>query len=43
MERLRQVAADAPFALDALCDRVLSACTESLRRDDDICLLAVRP
>ncbi len=42
MERLRQVAADAPFALDALCDRVLSACTESLRRDDDICLLAVR-
>jgi hypothetical protein len=43
MERLRQVAADAPFALDALCDRVLSACTEGLVRDDDICLLAVRP
>ena len=43
MERLRQVAGEAPFALDALCDRVLSACTESLRRDDDICLLAVRP
>jgi hypothetical protein len=43
MERLRQVAADAPFALDALCDRVISACTEELRRDDDICLLAVRP
>jgi hypothetical protein len=43
MERLRQVAADAPFALDAFCDRVLSACTDGLRRDDDICLLAVRP
>ncbi|HET7718551.1 MAG TPA: SpoIIE family protein phosphatase [Acidimicrobiales bacterium] len=43
MERLRQVAGEAPFALDALCDRVLSACTEDLRRDDDICLLAVRP
>jgi serine phosphatase RsbU (regulator of sigma subunit) len=43
MERLRQVATDAPFALDALCDRVLSACTDGLRRDDDICLLAVRP
>ena len=43
MERLRQVADDAPFALDALCDRVLSACTDGLRRDDDICLLAVRP
>jgi hypothetical protein len=43
MERLRQVADEAPFALDALCDRVLSACTDGLRRDDDICLLAVRP
>ena len=43
MERLRQVAGEAPFALDALCDRVLSACTDGLRRDDDICLLAVRP
>lgn len=43
MERLRQVAADAPFALDTLCDRVLTACTDGLRRDDDICLLAVRP
>lgn len=43
MERLRQVADDAPFALDALCDRVLSGCTDGLRRDDDICLLAVRP
>ncbi|HUR23967.1 MAG TPA: SpoIIE family protein phosphatase, partial [Acidimicrobiales bacterium] len=32
MERLRQVAGEAPFALDALCDRVLSACTEDLRR-----------
>ena len=42
MERLRQVAGEAPFALDALCDRVLSACTDGLRRDDDICLLAVR-
>jgi hydrogenase maturation protease len=42
MERLRQVAGEAPFALDAFCDRVLSACTEGLRRDDDICLLAVR-
>jgi Ni,Fe-hydrogenase maturation factor len=43
MERLRQVAADAPFALDTLCDRVLTACTDGLRRDDDICVLAVRP
>lgn len=43
MERLRQVAAEAPFALDTLCDRVLTACTDALRRDDDICLLAVRP
>ncbi|HVL05267.1 MAG TPA: SpoIIE family protein phosphatase [Acidimicrobiales bacterium] len=43
MERLRQVAGEAPFALDALCDRVLSACTDGMRRDDDICLLAVRP
>jgi serine phosphatase RsbU (regulator of sigma subunit) len=43
MERLRQVAGEAPFALDSLCDRVLSACTDGLRRDDDICLLAVRP
>jgi hypothetical protein len=43
MERLRQVADEAPFALDALCDRVLAACTEDLRRDDDICVLAVRP
>lgn len=42
MERLRQVAGEAPFALDAFCDRVLSACTDDLRRDDDICLLAVR-
>ncbi|MGI8984210.1 MAG: PP2C family protein-serine/threonine phosphatase [Acidimicrobiales bacterium] len=43
MERLRQVAGAAPFALDALCDLVLAACTDELRRDDDICLLAVRP
>ena len=43
MERLRQVAGEAPFALDALCDRVLAACTDGLRRDDDICVLAVRP
>jgi hypothetical protein len=42
MERLRQVAGEAPFALDALCDRVLSACTDGVRRDDDICLLALR-
>ena len=43
MERLRQVADEAPFALEALCDRVLAACTDGLRRDDDICVLAVRP
>ena len=43
MERLRQVAGEAPFALDTLCDRVLAACTDGLRRDDDICLVAVRP
>lgn len=42
MERLRQVAGEAPFALDALCDRVLSVCTDGLQRDDDICLLAMR-
>ena len=43
MERLRQVAGEAPFALDTLCDRVLAACTDGLRRDDDICLVAMRP
>ena len=28
--------------LDDLCDRVLTACTADGRRDDDICLLALR-
>lgn len=43
MEQLRRAAADGPFDLEALCDRILQACTDDLRRDDDICLLAVRP
>lgn len=43
MERLRRAATDGPFALGDPCDRVLDSCTADLRRDDDICLLAVRP
>jgi hydrogenase maturation protease len=43
MERLRRMAAVAgPLGLEDLCDDVLSACTGSLRRDDDICLLGLR-
>ena len=42
MERLRLAAAEGPPELDDLCEHVLSACADGLRRDDDICLLGVR-
>ncbi|HEX2048107.1 MAG TPA: SpoIIE family protein phosphatase [Acidimicrobiales bacterium] len=42
LERLRRAAARPPKSLDELCDRVLTACTADGRRDDDICLLALR-
>ena len=42
MERMLLAAADGPDSLDDLCEHVLTACTERLRRDDDICLLGVR-
>jgi hydrogenase maturation protease len=42
LERLRLAATDAPRELDELCEHVLGACTGHLRRDDDICLVAVR-
>ena len=42
LERLRRAASEASRRPEALCDYVLHACTEGLRRDDDICVLAVR-
>jgi serine phosphatase RsbU (regulator of sigma subunit) len=42
LERLRRAAARPAADLDELCDRVLTACTADGRRDDDICLLALR-
>ena len=42
MERLLLAAADGPRSLDDLCEHVLTACADRLRRDDDICLLGVR-
>ena len=43
LERLRLAAATGPPELDDLCEHVLAACLGGLRRDDDICLLGVRP
>jgi hydrogenase maturation protease len=42
LERLRVAAADGPRELGDLCQHVLAACTDDLRRDDDICILGVR-
>ena len=42
LERLRRAAARPATSLEELCDRVLTACTADGRRDDDICLLALR-
>ena len=42
LERLRLAAGEGPADLDGLCEHILTACTGSLRRDDDICLLGVR-
>ncbi|HEX2048027.1 MAG TPA: SpoIIE family protein phosphatase [Acidimicrobiales bacterium] len=42
MERLRRAADGGPRDLDDLCRHVLSVCTSTLQRDDDICLLGVR-
>jgi hydrogenase maturation protease len=42
LERLRRAATGRVAAMESLCDHVLAACTEDLRRDDDICLLGVR-
>jgi serine phosphatase RsbU (regulator of sigma subunit) len=42
LERLREVVVGGPVDLDDLCDRVLTVCADKVRRDDDICLLAVR-
>ncbi len=43
LEGLRRAAAEGPGHLEDLCDHVLDACLPQLRRDDDICLLALRP
>ena len=42
LERLRRAAARPAVDLDDLCDHVLTVCTGDGRRDDDICLLALR-
>jgi hydrogenase maturation protease len=42
LERLRRAASLQSPDLDGLCDHVLDACTSGVRRDDDLCLLAVR-
>ena len=42
LERLRRAAALPTDDLDELCDHVLTACTADGRRDDDICLVALR-
>jgi hydrogenase maturation protease len=42
LERLRRAASEASRRPEALCDYVLHACTEGLRRNDDICVLAAR-
>ena len=42
LEGLRREAAAGPGPLEDLCDHVLDTCLPRLRRDDDICLLALR-
>jgi hydrogenase maturation protease len=42
LRHLREAARRGPDELEALCEHVLNACTETLRRDDDICLLGLR-
>jgi len=42
MERLRELAGGGPADIESLCDRVFTGCAGNVRRDDDICLLAVR-
>src|SRR5206468_13125865 len=42
LRHLREAARRGPDELGALCEHVLNACTGTLRRDDDICLLGVR-
>ena len=42
LDGLRRAAAAGPVPLEDLCDHVLDTCLSRLRRDDDICLLALR-
>ncbi len=42
LERLRLAAVGTGWTLDRLCERVLDACREGLRRDDDMSVLALR-
>lgn len=42
LRQLRDASGQGPDGLEALCEHVLSVCTEKLRRDDDICLVGVR-
>jgi hydrogenase maturation protease len=42
LEQLRQAVILGPTDLDELCDHVLQVCTPEGRRDDDVCLLALR-
>ena len=42
LERLRHAVVDAPRGVDELCDHVLQVCLGQRRRDDDVCLLALR-
>jgi hydrogenase maturation protease len=42
LERLRQAATGGPTPLEDLCDHVVTVCSDGLRADDDICLLAIR-
>jgi GAF domain-containing protein/anti-sigma regulatory factor (Ser/Thr protein kinase) len=43
IEKLERVLADAPEPLEDLCDHLLSVLAPGVERDDDICLLAIRP
>jgi GAF domain-containing protein len=43
IEKLERVLADAPEPLEELCDHLLSVLAPDVERDDDICLLAIRP
>jgi hydrogenase maturation protease len=42
LEKVRQVASGGPTPLEDLCDHVIVECSDGLRADDDICLLAMR-